>query len=100
MSVLQDENYSWTECIKQFIIQQAGCYLDWFSKKSSTSDLLCHNLSSFHRLQEAFLMIQRASIENLTSGFKCYQSCSKKEHIVWKVEEIDLSWHTDWVSEV
>ena len=97
---MQDKNYSWTECTKNFVINEAGCYIDWFDKMSAKSVPRCNNLSSLLKLQEWLLKIKSSSLEDLISGYGCYQSCSKKRHIVWDTFETDLTWHTDWVSEV
>ena len=95
---VEDQSYSFNECIFTYIATGAGCLLDWvpsdpaprFSGCVTKKQILLYN----EKLKSAINLPWAKLVEE--SG--CHPKCLVKSYILTKTSEEDITWRHDWSS--
>ena len=94
---VDDETYSLTKCLKDFIIKEVGCSLNWLKYHGHPT---CISKEELFETQKIFKWIQITSFENLTSTTGCFLKCRKLKYEM-DIESVKkITWKVQWISEV
>ena len=95
--MFQDENYLWSACIMKSIFQQVGCSPNFFVKSTFPT---CTTMRELRDIQRILRKIKNLSSSQFARETGCLFQCSKIRYKVKELKEEDLTWKTDWISEV
>ena len=94
---VDEENYSLTECLKDFIFKEVGCTLHWFQYNELP---ICSTKMEIKRTQDLFDMIQTTPWTNLTVLTGCLQKCRSMKYEIAFITKENILWEKEWISEV
>ena len=80
-----DESYSFTRCLLEFVARKVGCHLDWASSSRLPQYPLCESLEELLEYSELLEEIKDYSWVRLTRETGCYGKCRYKEYKFSKV---------------
>ena len=95
--MFQDENYLWSRCIMNSVFQQVGCSPNFFVKSNFPT---CTTMRELRDIQMIFRKIKTLTSTQFAKETGCLFQCSKIRYKVKEVKEEDITWKTDWISEV
>ena len=73
------EDYSFTECLMEFVVRSTGCYLDWGQTFSSANYPVCTTLQQIISMEKLLHRISKLSWTKLTKITRCYGKCQYKK---------------------
>ena len=79
------------------IYQKVGCSLNWFVQ---TPFPTCATLDEMKQIQRHLRRMKNLSSSQFPAETGCLVQCSKLHYKLKDVSETDITWRTDWVSEV
>lgn len=79
------------------IYQKVGCSLNWFVQ---TPFPTCATLDEMKQIQRLLRRMKNLSSSQFPAETGCLVQCSKLHYKLKDVSETDITWRTDWVSEV
>ena len=71
----EDEEYSFTECLMEFVAHSTGCYLDWGLTFTSANYPVCTTLQQITSMEKLLYRISQLSWSKLTKISGCYGKC-------------------------
>jgi hypothetical protein len=96
-SCIDEESYSLTKCLKDYIMKEVGCSLNWFQNHG---DPTCSSKLDILETQTILEWFQMSSWENLTAITGCFLKCEKSTYEMTVVSNQKVIWETEWISEV
>ena len=94
---IEDENYSLTKCLKDFVAKTVGCSLQWFQQDDHP---VCSEKEEMIKTQELYDLLQRAPLPDLSIKSGCLQKCTTINHDISILSEENTVWEKKWMSEV
>ena len=83
----EDEEYSFTECLMEFVANSTGCYLDWGQSFISANYPGCTTLQQIIDMEKLLHKLSQLSWSKLTKTSGCYGKCQYKKFIFTQVRE-------------
>ena len=83
---VEDERFSFTECMMEFIARRVGCHLDWVGTRTLPQYPPCRSLQELERYSLLLEEVENLSWARLTEESGCYGKCRYKEYRIKKVE--------------
>ena len=81
----EEESYSFTRCLLQFVAGRVGCHLDWASSSRLPLYPPCESLEELLEYSELLEEIKGYSWVTITKETGCYRKCHYKEYKFNKV---------------
>ena len=75
----EEEEYSFTQCLMEFVVSSTGCYLDWDQTFISTSYPVCTSLQQIIYMEKLLHKLTKLSWTKLTEISGCYGKCQYKK---------------------
>ncbi|XP_023331359.1 uncharacterized protein LOC111703606 [Eurytemora carolleeae] len=93
----EDVEYSMTACLTNYIYEQAGCALDWFTNQTNGFPA-CTNISQVKNIAKTMFLLKSVSYPEIKDTTGCVVPCTRE---VWKytLEQERIYWKTNWTSE-
>ena len=79
------------------IFRQVGCSLNLFVNSSFPT---CTTIQELRQIQSILRKMKNLSSSQFASETGCLFKCSKIRYKIKEVKEEDLTWKTEWISEV
>ena len=91
-------NFSFTKCIEDFVSSKVGCSLNWFQ---NSTGIKCKNTRDISETQSLYQKIRHSPYDYISRYLtKCFQKCNPTVYDMEKISEEDITWKTEWLSEV
>ena len=87
----EDQNYSFTRCLLEFVAARAGCHLDLAGTHILPQYPRCRSLEEIEKYSDLLEEINDYSLVRLTRETGCYGKCRYKEY---KFNKVTLSMWT------
>ena len=84
---VEEERFSFTECMLEFIARRAGCHLDWVGTFNLPDYPPCQSLQQLEQYSDLLEKVGDFSWARLTKESGCYGKCRYKEYRFSKVED-------------
>ena len=84
---VEEERFSFTECMLEFIARRAGCHLDWVGTFNLPDYPPCQSLQQLEQYSDLLEKVGDFSWARLTKESGCYGKCRYKEYRFNKVED-------------
>ena len=94
---VDEEDYSLTKCLKDYIATNVGCSLNWFQTSAYQT---CFSKDEIRKTQDVFDWIESSSWKNVTYITGCFPKCESLKYDVSVVSEEKTFWEKNWISEV
>ena len=82
----EEEKYSFTECMMEFVVRETGCYLELGQTFSSANYPVCTTVQQIVNMEKLLHRISKLSWTKLTKISGCYGKCQYKKFIFTEVE--------------
>ena len=93
----EDNTFSMTQCLQQYVVSQTGCAIDWFRETNIPN---CRSIEEWEKVQTTLNWLFDASYDELINATGCIQKCSFIKYEIVKVNEQKITWNTTkWLSE-
>ena len=96
-SCAEEENYSFTRCLQDFIAKTVGCSLNWFQMSMHPK---CSTKEELIETKKIMDWIKSSPGKNVSYISGCFQKCKSLEYDISEVSEEKIVWERDWISEV
>ena len=81
-----NEEFSFTRCVMEFITRRVGCHLDWSGPLTFAQYPSCDSLDQLESYRDLLENIREFSWDRLTLETGCYGKCSYKEYTFHQVK--------------
>ena len=92
---VDDNSYSFTQCIHEFTRKKTNCQFDVYHSKHQNVD--CDE-DNFMDYIELLVTIKQSTITEIQEETGCYPKC-KVVHYSYEVGQTDLTWSANWTAE-
>ena len=82
----EDDSFSFTGCMMEFIARRVGCHLDWSGPLTFAQHPSCDSLDQLESYRDLLENIREFSWDRLTLETGCYGKCSYKEYTFHQVK--------------
>ena len=83
---VEQEDYSLTTCLMEFVASSTGCYLDWGQTFRSDISPPCRSLQEIIKAEQVLYTVSRLSWNKLTEKSGCYGKCRYKKFTFTEVK--------------
>ena len=93
----EDNHFSMTLCLQEFVVSETGCAIDWFR---NTTFRRCSTFEEFEAVQGVWNWLFDATYDDIVARTGCLQKCSYNKYEVVDLQTEEISWNTtEWLSE-
>ena len=75
----ENEEFSFTRCMMEFITRRVGCHLDWSGPLTFAQYPSCDSLDKLENYKDLLEDVRQFSWDRLTQETGCYGKCSYRE---------------------
>ena len=87
----EDQSYSFTRCLLEFVAARVGCHLDWVGTHRLAKYPPCRSLEEIKKYSDLLEEIMEYSFVRLTRETGCYVKCHYKEYKFNRVKHVQIS---------
>ena len=84
---VEEDTFSFTECMMEFIARRVGCHLDWANTLNLPQYHPCRSLPELERYKDLLEEVNHFSWARLTKESGCHGKCEFKVYRFSKVED-------------
>ena len=84
---VEDDTFSFTECLMEYIVKRVGCHLDWVNTLTPPEYPPCQSLQELEKYKDLLEEVGDLSWARLTEESGCHGKCEYKVYRFSKVEE-------------
>ena len=76
-SCIEDDNYSATECLKEYLETKTGCRISWFNSSTTQSHCSSESLASYFYF---LIELKQQTTANITQESGCFSKCRTRQY--------------------